>query len=709
MPLGYTYGTLHLGLHQSRTKWAPDVRIIPDHAEWEELDKRAYKNWVTGDQSIDPRPGAVLLDQLELTLVRIIATACAERILYSEYFPLNDGSVIIRLYFIPTFPNSLNCNAPTHRTFDGFSQQKFSIELGCLLNHVSTSRMHWSGCPGDDTSCGNYRFRLHPMVSLIPAFGVLELYSLKDNTLAGLFNRLPSPPSVRDERLPPPVAALAHQVFHAERLPGMKSVLHQYQRASIAKMLHKETHPGSMIDPLFVPLKNLLTGDTFYFQPTTLTITPTPPHMAQPYGGILGEELGAGKTCMLLGKNFSLRPLSSTILKIWLGLILLTLHQLPSPEDSLLEPRPVLTPVSLRHFKSSESFEARESIYEHGEAITHLTSFPTLSGFIAHRLRADPDARRFREIEEASSMYDFLQEIRRNVPFYLQSSQESPVPRRGSLSRYPTLTPPRRIFLSAATLIIVPPHLFIQWQSEIHKHCEDMLRVLAVTSEGSVPDAVHLANDFDVILLSTTRKFASMPLLFKAHILAEFSREAKRGKGHGLDFYMQCFCPSSGITGIPDCSCKSASAHSPLMSIRWKRFIIDEGHVLSNHTTELSTLASRVSAERRWLVSGTPTTHLIGTGLGSQQSSDVSGNGSSQLVVFHKSNAKGSWNPDDRKDLVKLSSIFTHFLQLPQFAVDHKLFTNLVVNPLMIANSAPPFGSVQIIYQVLAQNIVRHR
>jgi hypothetical protein len=62
------------------------------------------------------------------------------------------------------------------------------------------------------------------------------------------------------------------------------------------------------------------------------------------------------------------------------------------------------------------------------------------------------------------------------------------------------------MYLTVATLVIVPPHLFIQWQSEIHKHCEDSLRVYVTDSAKPMPDAEYLANEFDIVLFSSTRE-----------------------------------------------------------------------------------------------------------------------------------------------------------------------------------------------------------
>ena len=179
-----------------------------------------------------------------------------------------------------------------------------------------------------------------------------------------------------------------------------------------------------------------------------------------------------------------------------------------------------------------------------------------------------------------------------------------------------------------------------------------------------------------------------------------------------MPYYSPCYCPSSGISGIPNCHCDSSSDYPSFLSVRWKRIIIDEGHVISNHTSDISQLASRLSAERRWIVTGTPTTHLIGTGLGSRKTPSPNMDDVSvvlpELVTRRRFISSRTWNPEDRKDMLKLSNIFTHFLQLPQFASNHMLFVNAVGNPLM-QPTPPTFGAVQIIYQLLSQNMVRHR
>ena len=55
------------------------------------------------------------------------------------------------------------------------------------------------------------------------------------------------------------------------------------------------------------------------------------------------------------------------------------------------------------------------------------------------------------------------------------------------------------MYLSAATLVVVPPNLFNQWLNEINKHCENSVtaRVYAANNR-SLPPADELASMYDV-------------------------------------------------------------------------------------------------------------------------------------------------------------------------------------------------------------------
>lgn len=53
-------------------------------------------------------------------------------------------------------------------------------------------------------------------------------------------------------------------------------------------------------------------------------------------------------------------------------------------------------------------------------------------------------------------------------------------------------------------------------------------------------------------------------------------------------------------------SSKRKKTESTLMNIPWKRVIIDEGHQIRNPTTKVAIAVSALTAERRWVLTGTP-------------------------------------------------------------------------------------------------------
>lgn len=57
----------------------------------------------------------------------------------------------------------------------------------------------------------------------------------------------------------------------------------------------------------------------------------------------------------------------------------------------------------------------------------------------------------------------------------------------------------RRLYMSDATLLLIPHELLDQWQEEYTRHCrKDTLRILVVTDLSKLPAAPKLAKDYDV-------------------------------------------------------------------------------------------------------------------------------------------------------------------------------------------------------------------
>eukprot|EP00210_Caulerpa_lentillifera_P002008 g1925.t1 len=118
-----------------------------------------------------------------------------------------------------------------------------------------------------------------------------------------------------------------------------------------------------------------------------------------------------------------------------------------------------------------------------------------------------------------------------------------------------------RTYLSQATLIVVPFPLIDQWKEEIYKHFEgNHLRVHVLTKQAHYPMKIYqLAWKYDVVLTSFT------------HLSSPNSEK--------------------------------------LLQIHWLRVVLDEGHLIGtgqSRTTRKNRIDA-LKAERRWIITGTPT------------------------------------------------------------------------------------------------------
>ncbi|KAG5341489.1 hypothetical protein C0989_010062 [Termitomyces sp. Mn162] len=446
---------------------------------------------------------------------------------------------------------------------------------------------------------------------------------------------------------------------------GMRSSLYKYQRRSVAAMMQRELDSADILDPLFMPLESIK-GETFYLQPGTMEILRERPTTQASQSGILCEELGTGKTVMIL------------------ALILATISQLSSPEASITDDRPILTPISFRHFPTSECTSARRKFFRNDNHVLPTKEpLPSLVELLLHRKRTTPDTR----IHSTSTMYGAAREekrqywaarveeisqaelLRMNNPFYHHYPEISFDAERSPRTK--TGVGPRMVYLTSATLIIVPSNLISQWDREIHKHCEYPLRVLILRTGSQMPDASFLASDYD---------------------------------------------------------------------IRWKRLVIDEGHVSASLSTILTPFVKMMSVERRWIVTGTPTRNLLGLSLGEKSTEvarqqaevdrnafdtdsfdidsedscpteDLSGSRSrSQTPYFTNIDSMPArvWTKHDREDLGKLGKMISHFIAVPQFMANPKLVTTHIIEPLLDPRGPRP-GAIQVLNQVMETIMIRHR
>jgi SNF2-related domain len=214
--------------------------------------------------------------------------------------------------------------------------------------------------------------------------------------------------------------------------------------------------------------------------------------------------------------------------------------------------------------------------------------------------------------------------------------------------------------------------------------------------------------------------------------MTAFAREESKFDCTKAYSWTICKCPGYKGTRVPDCKCTDPPKFSPLFQIRWKRLVVDEGHVHGTNKTNISKVASLLSVERRWLVTGTPTTNLLGINL---RSSEVDaelqylenkyeddflpawndldlGSGSISPSGVPTANEEvpspRTWTKYDREDLRRLGTIMITFLQIPRFATESRLFSSQVVQSLF-GPSGPQPGAIQVLTQVMSSIMIRHQ
>lgn len=191
----------------------------------------------------------------------------------------------------------------------------------------------------------------------------------------------------------------------------------------------------------------------------------------------------------------------------------------------------------------------------------------------------------------------------------------------------------RRVYLCSATLLIVPPNVFLQWKNEIAQHLEEgALKVLFIESlKDQMPARVALQS-YDIILM-TKRRFE------------------------------QEFDPSTYQNRKWESPIK-AQDHSPLKDLHFLRIIADEGHSFASNAIWV---LKDLCVERRWIISGTPAAGLLGVEVGlatneSSQEQFADSKASHQSALISRQKTSSAMN--ESRDLRKLGSIVKDFLRL---------------------------------------------
>jgi hypothetical protein len=274
----------------------------------------------------------------------------------------------------------------------------------------------------------------------------------------------------------------------------------------------------------------------------------------------------------------------------------------------------------------------------------------------------------FSQLSRSGFVYEkCVDAIRRGIGFY-----HIPAPKARRTSRNQIDIPPRKVYLTTATLVVVPANLVRQWESEIRKHTNGLLKVLVLSkSTDELPQAVELA-EYDIVLFSRQR----------------FDKESRDGTdaSHRRRSIIpkRCTCR---LEMVCKCFNSDEAYHSPLRDVHFKRLITDEGHTMGNSNNSYSSntviVVDFLNVSSRWIVSGTPTQGLYGESMlvmGEENGIDdiamsntlsvdpEQGRKDPNIKPEQKRKYPGIDPEQERKDLEKLGNIATHYLKVRPWA-----------------------------------------
>jgi superfamily II DNA or RNA helicase len=527
----------------------------------------------------------------------------------------------------------------------------------------------------NDTWIGKWS-REGPMVHIDSS---LDRKIQDEPSLFYLFNTLPSPKPNLDVVTDRYANEAMYRILNSD-IEGLKTEMYNYQRRSAALMLQREFNPGQIIDPR---LRNVVDqrGGDWYCDVDTASCLRQPRTFEAATGGICAETMGLGKTLICLALILATRDISSQI-----------------PVEHSVGTIPVRPKTG--------------SLLDMAAATIGRTG----TSWKIELARMEADGSDFSKCRDA---------LKRGAGHYFLPP---PAPRRES--RNPKIIPPRKIWLTTATLVVVPTNLVQQWLHEIKKHTTG-LKVLTMNELSTpLPSSEDLA-EYDILLFSKQR-FEK-----EATVTTETNDDRFPAAPRPEDFrrgedWLRAYSEHRAAP-IP------VPYHSPLKDLHFKRLIVDEGHTFGNSSsssrTEAVTVVEFLQLSARWIVSGTPTQGLYGAEVAighSEHSSsgtpleDEDLESSSLLTkafphLSDRSDFDTSFEPSkkreamffkqERKDLEKLGNIATVFLKARPWAnsyedKDHASWSQHVMQPRHGSKSR---GNTDCLKATLEGMIIRHR
>ncbi|KAI7818097.1 hypothetical protein BC939DRAFT_307032 [Gamsiella multidivaricata] len=450
----------------------------------------------------------------------------------------------------------------------------------------------------------------------------------KAKHLLNIYLDMPSPraaddPFVRTDARPPSraVQQILRQTLERDSPKGMRTRLYDYQKNSLWKLLRRELYPDYILDPTLVPMQDM-EGRAYYINMAndSLVICRNPESKWDDIpGGIICEDMGTGKSC------------------ICIALIMQTLHQSSKPPT--IGTQLYCELYSDTGPSATVAQDGLNSVATANLALVPGAQIPDLRDLAAAAVKLNQiDYKRIQDYINPGSM-ELLEDL--SVYYYAEDRNA-----RSNLTRAKQLKTKDRspeIYLSTTTLVIVPPNLMDQWCNE---HTENFALKLLRIEPGKgreIPDHRTLLKH-DMVLISLTR----------------FAQEYEPGS-YSVKHTKEkppCLCDSQYIS----CHCRAPRSISPLMQIRWKRVIVDEGHSMGLKLSDHTLFADHLHADRRWICTGTPTFNLAN--LKPSSFANV------QLTL------------SDKGDLERLATLIRSFLHLQPYYGDKNLFSRVLIRSL---------------------------
>jgi hypothetical protein len=536
------------------------------HAIWSSAELQKWSSFTPpeGPHGDSEHAGQVLPPDVQTLLLRSVVLSPTAELFRQRWINLDfsantslPGSGTIRVYLLPD-----DVDRRIILRDDGKLKRKRDI----LFSRLDFSRESWNGKAISSP-------RSEPL-----SYGQDDSPVDDGTTLLQMFNDIPSPDPNPDDILDHRTHEAMENLLQSD-IPGLTSPLYLYQRRSAALMLQREDAPGQVLDPRLVRTVDQ-DGDSWYYDRHSGIVLREPRYYDGISGGILAEQMGAGKTI------------------ICLALILATRHQ------------PALVPDLYRGGKSIVRKKIA-SLADMAASCVTGQSVPWRITFDAYQAQLGLEFR------------NCIKAIERNPGSYWL---QRPGPRRAR--RHPqSEQTAKKMYLSRATLVVVPNNLVHQWNQEIMKHTTG-LEVLTIDRSQEIPSALEMLK-YDIILFSQTR----------------FEKIAK---------------------GLVD-----GTAQCPLSELHLKRCIVDEGHRLGN--SKISSKSSlllgieSLQISSRWIVTGTPSDGLFGV------DDQTSGEntpipGTPQSASMTADPRTSSLDQQEKKDLERIGSMATFYLKARPWA-----------------------------------------